>query len=112
MTKVLSRFLVFLLIVLAVVSVGLTLFYFLRSDEAFSFSEGKDDCLVRYVNTGETLDVTVYRTNASGNTYTLVSSDETILKLKERVSENVFRFETAENKGGNVELKLQTSNTK
>lgn len=112
MTKVLSRFLVFLLAALVVVTVALTLFYFLRSDEVFSFSEGKDDNLVRYVNTGETLDVTVYRTNASADTYSLISSDETILKFKEKVSENVFRFETVANKGGKAEVQLQTSNTK
>lgn len=112
MTKVLSRFLVFLLAVLAVVTVALTLFYFLRSEEVFSFSQGKDDNLIRYVNTGETLDVTVYRSNASANTYTLVSSDDTIIKFKEKVSDNIFRFEAAAAKGGSAEIKLQTSNTK
>ncbi len=111
MNKVVDRFLVFLLAVLVIVTVALTIFYFMRSEEVFSFSDGKDDSLVRYVNTGETLDITVYRTYATKDTYTLISTDETVLKLKERVSDNVFRFETTE-KGGKVEVLLQTSNPK
>lgn len=111
MNKVIDRFLVFLLTVLVIVTVALTIFYFMRSDEVFSFSTGSDDSLVRYVNTGETFDVTVYRQNASGDTYTLISTDENVVRLKEKVSDDVFRFETT-SRGGRAEIKLQTSNVK
>ncbi len=108
MTKWLSRFLIFLLVVIVVISIGLTIFYFLTNDEAFSLEDGNGDNLVKYANVGETIDITVTRTNPSSEDYSLVSTDETVVVFKEMVRENVFRFEAL--KGGSVELQLQTTN--
>ena len=69
MSNVINKFMIFLLAILVIVTIGLTLFYFLRSEETFSLSDGADDNLIRYVNVGDTLDITVYRTNPSGAEY-------------------------------------------
>lgn len=112
MSNVINKFMIFLLAILVIVTIGLTLFYFLRSEETFSLSDGADDNLIRYVNVGDTLDITVYRTNPSGAEYSLISSDDAVIKFKEKVSENVFRFETEGSVGGSAEIKLQTENSK
>ena len=108
MTKWLSRFLIFLLVVIVVISIALTIFYFLTNDEAFSLEDGNGDSLVKYANVGETIDITVTRTNPSSEEYSLVSSDDTVVVFREMVRENVFRFEAL--KGGSVKLQLQTTN--
>ena len=85
MTKWLSRFLIFLLVVIVVISIALTIFYFLTNDEAFSLEDGNGDSLVKYANVGETIDITVTRTNPSSEDYSLVSTDETVVVFKEMV---------------------------
>lgn len=112
MAKVIQKFMVFLIAVLVIVSIGLTLFYFLRNEEVFSFSQDSSDNLIRYVNAGETLDVTVFRQNPSSEQYNLVSQDDSIIKFKEKLSDNVFRFETTGSVGGSTAIKLETSNAK
>lgn len=109
MTKWLSRFLIFLLVIIVAISVGLSIYYFLRNDEVFSLSENDNDSLIRYVNVGETIDITVTRINPSSDAYSLVSSDDSVVKFEQEVRENVFRFTTLS--GGSATLKLETANT-
>ena len=109
MTKWLSRFLIFLLVVVVALSIGLSIYYFTIKKEVFSFEDKDGTGLVKYVNVGETIDVAVIRKNASTAEYSLKSTDEKIVKFKEDVKEDVFRFETL--KGGQAEIVLETTNS-
>ncbi len=106
--KWLNRFLIFLLIILVAISVGLSIYYFMRNNEIFSFSAEDGQSITKYVNVGETFDITVTRKNPSKDEYSLKSLDENIVKFVEKVDENVFRF-SAEN-GGKTSIQLITTN--
>ena len=106
--KWLSRFLIFLLVILVAISVGLSIYYFMRNNEIFSFSADDGQSITKYVNVGETFDVTVNRKNPSRDEYSLKSLDSNIVKFVGKVDENVFRF-SAEN-GGKTSIQLVTTN--
>ena len=107
--KWLNRFLIFLLIVLVAISIGLSIYYFLRNNETFSFDAEEGQSITKYVNIGEPFDITVIRNNPSKDSYSLKSMDESIVKLVEKVDENVFRFEAVS--GGQTTIQLETTNT-
>lgn len=107
--KWLNRFLIFLLIVLVAISIGLSIYYFLRNNETFSFDAEEGQSITKYVNIGEPFDITVIRNNPSKDSYSLKSMDESIVKFVEKVDENVFRFEAVS--GGQTTIQLETTNT-
>ena len=112
MEKWLSRFLIFLLIVIVCISIGLSIYYFMRNSEVFSL--GTDEALTRYVNVGETFEVTVNRQNPTASDYSLISMDENVVKFVESYEDGnnsdnmVWRFEAIS--GGSTTIQLQTSN--
>ncbi len=111
--KWLNRFLIFLLIVIVCISIGLSIYYFMRNTEVFSFGNG-ENALTKYVNVGETFEVTVTRQNASSEEYSLVTMDENVVRALDPAyyeDDNetiVWRFEAVS--GGNTTLQLQTTN--
>ncbi len=108
MAKWLSRFLVFLMVVIVSISIGLTFYYFLYSEETFAFVDENGTGLISYTNQGEVIDIAIERNHPTAEAYSLVSSDESVLKFKEEAQDNVFRFEAVS--GGKVYVELRTSN--
>ena len=78
--KWLSRFLIFLLIVIVGISIGLSIYYFMRNNEVFSIGTGEQS-VTQYVNEGETFDIAVTRTNGSSDEYSMQSMNEEIVEF-------------------------------
>ena len=112
--KWLGSFLIFLLIVIVGISIGLSIYYFLRNNEVFSFGTGDEQSITQYANVGETFDIAVTRTNASSDEYSLQSLDESVAKFKEKFKDDesgnveIWRFEALA--GGNTTIQLITTN--
>ena len=112
--KWLGSFLIFLLIVIVGISIGLSIYYFLRNNEVFSFGTGDEQSITQYANVGETFDIAVTRTNASSDEYSLQSLDESVAKFKEKFKDDesanveIGRLEALA--GGRTTIQLITTN--
>lgn len=110
--KWLNRFLIFLLIVIVGISIGLSIYYFMRNNEVFSLGGEDGKTITKYVNVGETFVVTVKRTNPSKDDYSLKSMNDEVAKFKEKFDEDAdveaWRFEAVA--GGSTTIQLVTAN--
>ena len=111
--KWLSRFLIFLLIVIVGISIGLSIYYFMRNNEVFSIGTGEQS-VTQYVNEGETFDIAVTRTNGSSDEYSMQSMNEEIVEFVESFDDDnsgnvkIWRFRAIS--GGNTTIQLITTN--
>ena len=86
-----TKFFGFIMVVIVSISIGLTFYYFLYSEETFAFVDENGTGLISYTNQGEVIDIAIERNHPTAEAYSLVSSDESVLKFKEEAqTENCF----------------------